>query len=1392
MLNEIYAKIEETINVYRCSKDRITSDYNSEKNAVKDYKGRELFELIQNSDDAQAKKISIDLDIKEQTLTISNDGKPFSLNGYSSIFLHHNSAKKSEEFIGNKGLGFRSILSWAGEITIKSNGCALVFSSEISNKILHEKIDVDPSVKAATLVFPKIINKCPCETPWATQVIIKFNRSSLDDIKKQLLELNDTKYLLEFLNNIEELCINENVIKKDNKNCHIFKSKKEQFPNTASFITEEDIYKKYEIKAIYSETDVFTKEPLYSYLPTKVRLYLPVLIHATFELDSARNYIPATDKNKYIFDQIIAYLKEIVIDHTQNECNWIPYDLLNYKQEAVEIEKDFCFYSKLKTLQRTLKIIPCLDNEYRTIDKAIFLEKELTEYLDRLQTEYHIELPSSFNRVAKVNSYNLSSENEILLEDISKLSNNISGHKNEIEIRTNLIYLLKNKLVCLLPENLENLDKDSLFIDNNNNIIKYNQRIFTHKTLKEELAIPSFVNITFLSSKLLHSLLKKYECNDDDYYRQLQRILKDIAQIYTYEPVPIIEQIISDTRTIIEKNKEYALSNIKEMIKVISKIWSPRTAAIRVSVPLISDDHRIIYTDSGIFFNSSYMNGYMTEFLCKDYVKNTNQSFILDKEEWVESCDISNIEEFFKWLGVKETIEPDFFKHNPEVVINNFSLEQLILYFSRNIGLLYEDNFNSKEIICSHYHLNNYVINCKNLPFINIDFKLEKKLLLKNFDVKEYTINNILKELGAAETIENLSCYELGEIIKNKLPIYDTDGHYAQLLYEQLIETNKVNEDNYHLPRCKLFSKNKQNYIDNDKLYYYDNRSLPKNVIQSYPLVDIPRRRGSKQIKSIFGVKTFDEIKIKVIEKKEIKTLTKEFMDYFRQLRPIFVAYRALGSDKNVEETINEQYKKIHDVKIELCSKISYKKDLVPQIVDDFEFINEQNNKNTYYIKIPDNIVNLNDLYTNNEYRIKIGEFISEIISITFGLNDGDRYAAIFKDFDIQYSEKMFEENYPSKILMLAKNKEGLSCPKENFWKRFHQITKQTTPFEKWYYTELFKITDKWELDYENYNEIMDDFLDDYNINDKKQFFDHLDTVNFKNYNIQEYKNIYENLYEKEFIPILWSNCQNDKKNFDNYKTQCNWSKIINQFEKYIPVNQYEQNYEEQIWKFVSSLNLGIKKKSDKIKTKEEIDNIYNRNREKYKDYMDNINGHDNLASILYFEDTSEIDQFCSDLINKESITKEINSDEGLEPLTEIKDYIPNYKFDYKKNKQKASHHSFSSDKLKKQIGNMHEKMAKEELEKKYAKVEQINNDSLGYDLKCYDDKNNVFYYEIKTLSGNGFFLTANEYETCKKQNEYAQTYFIFLFTDNSHYTIIEDIDTKCLKKDDTYFMILK
>ena len=980
MLNEIYAKIAETINVYRFSKDRIISDYNSEKNAVKDYKGRELYELIQNSDDAQAKKVSIELDIRNHILTISNDGNPFSLNGYSSIFLHHNSAKKSEEFIGNKGLGFRSILSWASEITIKSNGFALVFSDEIANKILHEKVSITENIKAATLVFPKIIEDCPCLNPWVTQIIIKFNQSSLDDIKKQLIELNNTKYLLEFLNNIEEISINEELIKKDDEKCHIFKSKKEKFPVTASFINNEDIYKKYEIKAIYSETGDFTNEPLYSYLPTKVRLYLPILLHATFELDSARNYIPATEKNKYIFNQIITYLKEIVIDYTQHECNWIPYNLLNYKQEAVEIEKDFSFYSKIRTLQKTLKIIPCLDNEYRTIDKVIFLEKNLTEYLESLQTEYNIELPPSFKKVAKVNSYNLRNENEILLEDVAKLSNSISGLKNEIEIRANLIYLLKDKLTSLLPENLGNYYENSLFIDNNNNIIKYNQRIFTHKTLKDELVVPPFVNITFLSSKLLHALLKKYECNDDDYYRQLQSVLKNIARIYTYEPLPIIEQIISDTRMVIEKNKEFALTNIKEMIKVISKIWSPGTAAIRVNVPLISDDNKIVYTDSGIFFNSSYLNGYMTEFLCKEYVKNTNQSFILNKEEWSKYCYVQNIEEFFKWLGVKETIEPDLFKNNVKNIINNLSLEQIILYFSKNIGLLYEDNLSLKETICSHYHLNSYVINYKHLHFINIDFELDKKLLYKNFDIAEYTINNILKELGAAETIENLSCYELCEIIKNKLPVYDTEGQYAQLLYEQLIDTNKANGDNYHLPRCKLFSKNKHEYIDNDKLYYYDNISLPKNIIQNYPLIDIPRRRGSKQIKNIFGVKTFDEIKIKIIEKKERKSLTKEFMEYFRQLRPIFVAYRTLGSEKNDEDVINEQYKKIQDVKIELCSKIVYQKDLVPQVVDDFEFINEQNNKNTYYIKIPDIIEKLNDLYINNEYRIKIGEFISEMM----------------------------------------------------------------------------------------------------------------------------------------------------------------------------------------------------------------------------------------------------------------------------------------------------------------------------------------------------------------------------------------------------------------------------
>nr|WP_269851489.1 hypothetical protein [Methanosarcina horonobensis] len=94
--------------------------------------------MIQNAEDAAIeakgeKKVLIKL--QENQLTIANTGYPFSNDGLISIFHSHLSPKQAQkDQIGNKGLGFRSILSWANKVTIKSHDLCVAFSKEYSKK----------------------------------------------------------------------------------------------------------------------------------------------------------------------------------------------------------------------------------------------------------------------------------------------------------------------------------------------------------------------------------------------------------------------------------------------------------------------------------------------------------------------------------------------------------------------------------------------------------------------------------------------------------------------------------------------------------------------------------------------------------------------------------------------------------------------------------------------------------------------------------------------------------------------------------------------------------------------------------------------------------------------------------------------------------------------------------------------------------------------------------------------------------------------------------------------------------------------------------------------------------------------------------------------------------
>ncbi len=80
---------------------------------VHDYAGRFLMELLQNADDARSERVVVAFhggEGGESALYVANDGTPFSSRDFRSLSGLAVSNKDPNDDIGNKGLGFRSVL----------------------------------------------------------------------------------------------------------------------------------------------------------------------------------------------------------------------------------------------------------------------------------------------------------------------------------------------------------------------------------------------------------------------------------------------------------------------------------------------------------------------------------------------------------------------------------------------------------------------------------------------------------------------------------------------------------------------------------------------------------------------------------------------------------------------------------------------------------------------------------------------------------------------------------------------------------------------------------------------------------------------------------------------------------------------------------------------------------------------------------------------------------------------------------------------------------------------------------------------------------------------------------------------------------------------------------
>ena len=100
------------------------------------YNSRSFIELLQNADDAKATKFYVKR--SGEYLFVANNGRPFNIKDLESLCRSASSNKVRGTTIGYRGIGFKSVVSFAKEVHLISGDFEITFSKELSKQIVPQ------------------------------------------------------------------------------------------------------------------------------------------------------------------------------------------------------------------------------------------------------------------------------------------------------------------------------------------------------------------------------------------------------------------------------------------------------------------------------------------------------------------------------------------------------------------------------------------------------------------------------------------------------------------------------------------------------------------------------------------------------------------------------------------------------------------------------------------------------------------------------------------------------------------------------------------------------------------------------------------------------------------------------------------------------------------------------------------------------------------------------------------------------------------------------------------------------------------------------------------------------------------------------------------------------
>ncbi|TVS08506.1 MAG: hypothetical protein EA424_28480, partial [Planctomycetaceae bacterium] len=180
MSGEVIGQIvEQNLMVYRAAPRRLQEDISQEAQVASDYRGRLVYELLQNSDDAMESQDTEEdrmvFRVTDDALWMANSGRPLTdadVHGLCGLGASSkvDSSGTRRASIGHKGLGFKSVLEITEAPAVYSRTHSFSLGANRALPLireLFEELELDQPRGAPAMRFPAAITEPHADPEWA-------------------------------------------------------------------------------------------------------------------------------------------------------------------------------------------------------------------------------------------------------------------------------------------------------------------------------------------------------------------------------------------------------------------------------------------------------------------------------------------------------------------------------------------------------------------------------------------------------------------------------------------------------------------------------------------------------------------------------------------------------------------------------------------------------------------------------------------------------------------------------------------------------------------------------------------------------------------------------------------------------------------------------------------------------------------------------------------------------------------------------------------------------------------------------------------------------------------------------------------------------------------------